>query len=497
MKKTSIKILQAFIATAFIFTSCSKDVLVEIAPEFSLSALTSPSNMEEVEGVLGGSYTQFRSGSYYGSGSGTGWSTMPDMMSDNLMETNESLANYVVMTDWTYASDAGLVAGMWSAPYRVIANANVVIRDVDKFTTATNQKRANRIKGQALAIRAHAHFDLFRYFASSYDRTSTTELAVPYVTTFEVSVSTRPARLNNVDFYAKVFKDLTDAAALLADVDITINGSAVKRPNIDLAGVKAIQARVYLYAGLWAEAAQAATDAIALRPLVGLNQATFSGMYNESNAGEIIWGAQFDAGQGGPGGAVYFSNNNRNTFRPADEIAVMGGASGLIRSNDIRYNAFFATISGPPGNRLVVYKYRGKGALTDGNTNFPVYRTGEMYLIRAEARARNSQEALGMADLNTLRSNRINGYVNQNLTGAALLQAIADERRRELFAEGHRFFDLKRTTRTITRGAGCGNPSITPSGACTLAPTAREWALPIPEDERLANPNVAQNNGYF
>lgn len=495
MKKSFKHILAATAVAAVLATGCSKGDLVDLNPQFSLGAIDNPSSMDQIEEVLSGAYSGFRSGSYYGDGSGSGWSLMPDMMSDNLLETNESLANYKSLSDWIYAEDDGLVQGIWAAPYALISDANIVLRDIDKFTTSANQTRANRLKGQALAIRAHAHFDLFRFFATSYDRNSTTALAVPYVTEFNVSPTVRPARISNKEFYDKVIADLSGAVTLLTNVDVTINPSAIKRPLIDLAGAKAIQARVYLYAGMWAEAIQAATDVIALRPLAP--QANFLGMYNETDAGEIIWNAQFDAGQGGPGGAVYFSQNNRSAYAPAAEIATMDGTSGLLQDNDIRYDAYFRTISGPNGARLVVSKFRGKAALTDGNANFPVFRTGEMYLIRAEARARISpaQETQAMADLNALRTARITGYVPENLTGAALLTAIANERRRELFAEGHRFFDLKRTTKSIVRAGGCGDPAISPA-VCTLLSTAREWALPIPFSERTVNENIQQNPGY-
>ena len=87
----------------------------------------------------------------------------------------------------------------------------------------------------------------------------------------------------------------------------------------------------------------------------------------------------------------------------------------------------------------------------DGVVNFKAFRTGEMYLVRAEASARNGDEATALDDLNTLRAARINGYVPEVLSGAALTDAIAQERRKELICEGHRFFDLKRTTRTVNR----------------------------------------------
>ncbi len=491
MKKIFKNIFAATVLAATFATGCSKSDLIDLNPEFSLGALDNPSSIDQVEEVLSAAYSRFRSGSYYGEG----FSVLPDMMSDNLLETNESLAGSKSMTDWIYAEDDATVEAIWAAPYAVIANANIVLRDIDKFTTADNQTRANRLKGQALAIRAHAHFDLFRYFATTYDRNSTTMLAVPYVTEFQVSPTIRPARLNNKDFYDRVIADLTAAVGLLGNVDATINPSAVKRPNIDLAGAKAIQARVYLYAGMYTEAIAAASDVITARPLSSAS--TFAGIFTEQNAGEIIWNVQYDAGQGGPGTGVYWSQNNRNAYAPAAEIATMAGTSGLIQNNDVRYTAYFATVSIPAGPRLVLGKYRGKAGLTDGNSNFPVYRTGEMYLIRAEARARISpaQETAAMNDLNTLRAARIAGYTPETLTGAALLTAIADERRRELFGEGHRFFDLKRTTRTIARAGGCGNPSISPA-VCTLASTAREWALPIPFDERTVNENIQQNPGY-
>ncbi len=120
----------------------------------------------------------------------------------------------------------------------------------------------------------------------------------------------------------------------------------------------------------------------------------------------------------------------------------------------------------------MVTKYLGKGTARDGAVNFKAFRTAEMYLIRAEANARSGNGAAA-------------------LSGAALLDAIANERRRELFVEGHRWFDLKRTTRTIAR-QGCRPPAT----ACNLAANNFRWTWPIPNNEILANSNVTQNNGY-
>lgn len=485
-----------FIAALFFLNSCSKEELVELTPEYSLNAITNPSSMKQVEEVLLGTYSGFRNANYYGSGSGTGagWSLMPDVLSDNLYEAIETLANSRAMADWIYQPNTGQISTLYAAPYSVIAGANIVLRDVDKFTTSANQLQANRIKGQAYVIRALAHFDLFRYFAVTYDRNSTTDLALFYNKEFTVSTSVKPARVSNKDYYNAIFADLSQAITLLGNVDNPINSTGLTRPFLDLAAAYAVQARVNLYAQQWVAAAASATAAINLRPLPAINRASFAGMYNQTSVGDLIWNVQFESGQSGPTFLVYFATSSRSYFRPAPEIAVLDSSSGLIKAGDIRLSAFFSNV----GGRLAVTKYKGKGTTSDGNANFPAIRTGEMYLIRAEAYAMQggaANETLAMANLNTLRAARIIGYTSEMLTGAALLTAIANERRRELFAEGHRFFDLKRTTRTINRGSACGT-ALSVAGDCMLLPTDREWALPIPETVLNSNENLKQNPNY-
>jgi len=493
LKRTSV----LFLVGALTLQGCKQEDIIELKPEFTLDAGENPSSITQVEQVLEGAYANFRAADYYGSASGTGGGAalMPDVMSDNLYETLQTLANSRAMADWTFQQNTAQVNNIYNAMYKVISVANIVLRDADKFATPTNQKRINRIKGQALTIRALAHFDLFKYFANNYDRNSTTTLALYYNKLFTVSLDAKPTRISNKLYYDELFADMTAAEPLLSDVDMAINpASLLTRPRLSITALHVLRARVSLYAGLWADAVIAANKGIASAPALVSNQITFSGMYNGAAAGESIWNVQFDSGQSGPTFLVFFATNNRSYFRPALEVATVAGTTGLIRNNDIRYSAYFTRIGA--SSSLSLTKYRGKGTVSDGNANFLAMKTGELYLIRAEAYGRNNQDALGMNDLNTLRTARIANYVPEVLTGAALQTAVADERRRELIGEGHRFFDLKRTTRTITRGSTCGNIAISPSGKCTLASTAREWTFPIPEAITNANSNMVQNPGW-
>jgi hypothetical protein len=96
-------------------------------------------------------------------------------------------------------------------------------------------------------------------------------------------------------------------------------------------------------------------------------------------------------------------------------------------------------------------------------------------------------------DLNELRTNR--GVATGSETGTALLNAIILQRRVELLSEGHRWFDIKKTTRTINR-TECGTTGSSTSNVCSIAPASRSWAFPIPFNDLKVNPNLTQNEGY-
>jgi hypothetical protein len=125
---------------------------------------------------------------------------------------------------------------------------------------------------------------------------------------------------------------------------------------------------------------------------------------------------------------------------------------------------------------------------TQSNTdNIPIIRLSEVYLNRAEARARGGQDASAQADLNMIRQRA--GVPDVTATGQALLDAIALERRIELGYEGHRIHDLMRNRMDINRVDVTGDVAFM-SYPCNFC------ILPIPQAETDTNPNMAQNAGY-
>ena len=110
-------------------------------------------------------------------------------------------------------------------------------------------------------------------------------------------------------------------------------------------------------------------------------------------------------------------------------------------------------------------------------------RLAEIYLIRAEARARKATSDIvgSTADLDLVRS-RAGLTPTTAVTSPAMLDAILKERRVELAHEAHRWFDLRRTNRLIS----------------TLAiPETFRALWPIPQRERETSGFIIeQNTGY-
>jgi hypothetical protein len=120
-----------------------------------------------------------------------------------------------------------------------------------------------------------------------------------------------------------------------------------------------------------------------------------------------------------------------------------------------------------------------------------VMRLAELYLIRAEASLLLSAGNKGAAisDLNVLRQRAGLNDLPVTLSAAQVTDAIAQERRVELFAEwGHRWLDLKRT----------GKASAVLSQIAAKQPWAGDYQLlyPIPATEITNNKNITQNPVY-
>src|SRR5436190_20585735 len=100
----TIKGVTIFLLASLLIVSCKK--IIETNPAFSLEGKNLKS-IEDYEFALTGTYASFQSTSYYGAtnAASNAFVCLPDMLSDNLGETGESLGNERVFSRWSYAED--------------------------------------------------------------------------------------------------------------------------------------------------------------------------------------------------------------------------------------------------------------------------------------------------------------------------------------------------------------------------------------------------------
>ena len=476
--KRTLYILSSLLLTGLL--ACNKDL--DRSPEGDLKDLMT---FNDVKSALGGVYLGFKSGNYYNnrsaSGSPSGWSALPELMGDDFVESFESLGNWNIMSEMTYAADNGIAAGIFIQPYEIISRVNNLLTFLPAYETGATEEEAKLIRAQALAIRAHAHFDLMRYFAQDFGRTSTA-LGVPYVTIFnsQKPFENLPSRGTVKDNYDSLFQDLNASLVAFREGGGEVAGNE-SRNYIDSVVVYAMRARINYYASQWQDAIDDASVALALRPLGNAADyvAAFSVAGEAEPPSEVYWAIPSD-GTLTPGGAI--SGNNpgyRITNALSTVLQSQGGA--YVHPDITRFNQ--------PGvgsvNRTLLFKYAGV-------RSFKVFRAGEMMLIRAEAKYRLGNPT-ALDDLNELREAR--DVATGSESGTALLDAILLQRRVELLGEGHRWFDLRRTTKSIVR-AECGTNGGSRAQNCTITPESRSWIFPIPFNEIKVNPNLEQNPGY-
>jgi hypothetical protein len=115
-----------------------------------------------------------------------------------------------------------------------------------------------------------------------------------------------------------------------------------------------------------------------------------------------------------------------------------------------------------------------------------------MFLIEAEALARNNNESGSKTVFTTFMKTRVPTYTTSTSTGDAYITEIMDSRRVELWGEGFRFFDLKRLNLSLNRNGSNHNTAL--AVAMTVPAGDNTWQWLIPQAEINANPLIKQND---
>ncbi len=485
MKNTINKI---FLFAAFLSVGCADDYLDTLPTDAVSEAAvftTTQNAMTALNGIHRSMFIRYDSQGQPGEG---GVMIMREVLGDDVVMTDQANGWFVSTSRWLnhINENSGDVRFAWRFYYKIIGNANMIITNIDEAEGPQVEK--DEIKGQALAYRAWAHFNLVQLFAERYAQGSpNSQFGVPIVTE---PIFEGGARNTVEEVYAQIHADI-DAAILLLDE----SRNAKSHLNINV--VKGIKSRIDLTQGNYQMAAQMAGEAREGFSLMSPDQ-LLEGFNNVDNP-EWIWGSrQIDDQQTFFASFfAYMSLNFSSTNIRGNPKAINSLLYDEIPETDARKGLWDPTGEAydVPGN-FARKPYMNTKFIAQGGASsvgdVPYMRAAEMYLVEAEALARAGQDAAAQDVLFELVSERDPGYSKSANTGAALIEEIMIQRRIELWGEGFRFYDLKRLNLPLDR-TGSNHVATVINSKFTEPAGSNDWQWRIPIDELNANENMVQN----
>lgn len=432
---------------------------------------------------------------------GPQWTFMPDQInmfeaySDNIdysvaltesylktpnLKTESFYADKLLWNDYTNPTN------IWNTYYGAIGFMNTLIQQVDDITGGDESLR-NQMKGEMLTHRAYFFLKLLEYFAP-YDKA---DLGIPvYLNTGKETYGVANPRRPQNEVYATIISDLEAALTLISKTPPKTGFNIWYNVRY----INNILAQVYWYKA--ESAAKEATDyqnakKYALEAVKDVDASIPTTMTTLGNA---MQGTQADYPAYGNNsnsqdavGGIFGSNFGYLGYYPRS-VKVASELFSLYSTTDIRYSAYFTSAGVINDNFWPDGKANG---LRRGQ--FLMFQPEEAFLILAEAHYRLNEINESVAVLNKFKAFR-NAGTATGLTGAALLQEIKNERRKEFF--GHRdmrWLDLKRYGGvTLTRSCLFFKKTYT----LTVPPNDFRYTLPIPLTELSNNPLLTANPGW-
>jgi starch-binding outer membrane protein, SusD/RagB family len=386
--------------------------------------------------------------------------------------------------------------GNWEFAYAAINEINLLLEDLP-IAELTEEVRVET-EGEAKALRALFYFDLARVYGYEPNTApaGANMGAVPIMLNgvlLENDIVRNP-RATQGEVYAQIYADLTDALTKAPD-----GGAPV---YITKTFVNALFAKVALYNQDYVNAELYATQAINLAiPLLSLQAAPAglvpNGTYVNSWRVAVHPESIFEVTFTSAGESIGVNESVQSAFSSRVSILTnkIGGYGAVVpttafynlyTASDVRRSLYQLGLDRAASNTIVIEttKFMGKTG-TLYMDNIPVMRTSELFLIRAEAQARQGgKDAGALSDLNAI-TQRAGLAPYAGLTGQPLIDAIISQRRLELAFEGDRWFDMKRRGTDVIKSTG------------NVLFTDFRILAPIPTREIQSHGNIlVQNLGY-
>ncbi len=447
---------------------------LDITPEGQVKQSELLSSAEGIEDALYGAYACMRKEALYGR--------------ELTIRTTEVLAQYMssygnnqieplLAYEYSNTEVKENFETIWTEMYNNISNVNAII-NCELVRGATSYPYTI-YKGEALGLRAFMHFDLLRLFAEQITQNPEAS-GIPYATEFSLNT---PNFVSAAKAYEYILRDLKEAEQLLANEAAYKDASnfmTERKIHFNLYAVKATLARVYLTMGNKEKALEYALDVIehSGRKLTEKTEVDgdLAGVLSNN---ETIFGIYY----GNFYSVVYPLLQQTVSFSSLDPRSDLEDfyEAPKVTGSDYRATAYFTSPSSDGGkvrlSKLTnVHELRGlpEGLPKDRVLGINLIRLPEMYYIAAECLL-DVDIALATQYFEAVLTNRglqplVDWPAPQNVLE---LDAINDERYRELIGEGQTFFNMKRLNLNI----------LSVDGETEIAASKNIYVVPIPDIE--------------
>ncbi|GBF20180.1 MULTISPECIES: RagB/SusD family nutrient uptake outer membrane protein [Arenibacter] len=497
-------LIKIFISLSVVLSmfSCSDDFLDKPNPN-QLGESSFYQNEKQVTQAIVGVYGQLQNIT------GNQW-LYSEMITDNTTvhfdEGNRGNApNIESFEYWQYNSGTGRMYDLYRDTYNAMGNINLTLAKLEEADIDASAK--SQFEGELRFFRAYYYFLLTQYYG---DVVLITEPLTNPSAAFELERSPISA------VYAQIESDLDIAIASLPIT--TVAGRLTKGAALTLSGKFWLTRKDYAMA-------KTVLDQVVNSNLYDLLP-DYADVFDPNNKNHIesIFEVQFQGGNdlGEQSGFIYnfypkFTNGEVTGFPGISgggwnipTLDIIGDyEDGDLRKSISLSEGYTNMNTGDFVAIPFIEKFRYEHSIQGRpDNNWPIYRYADVLLMLAEA----INEQSGPNDV-------AYGYLNQVRDRADLLPVsglsqdefrtvLLHERRIELAFENHRWFDLRRTLSTTelvahlnAHGASEKANQTTPRGSVGFSAgdyifDTHEILFPIPERERVVNPELGQNEGY-
>jgi tetratricopeptide (TPR) repeat protein len=513
-----LRTILLLVILATTWQACFKDDFLELTNDNELVAENFYTNVSNFNSALTGVYSATKSLDLFGQAFYIQTLLALPHTSDYW---NAQCRNEVTAGDWW-------VYVAWRGWYRVVSRANDVLENAPVFLeeqapTPAEAEEIRLIQGQAYFLRALAYFHLVRLWGESSFAEDSSRLAVPlHLAVPQTRDEMMKPRASVGQVYNQIVADLKAAEDILPEYWPSDQIARATRY-----AAKGYLGKVFLYmedyqnartyfeevinSGFFGLVTFEEYDQIFQGKLEFSQETIFELNYSidmqqniwENGLGSGIALTLAPPGRGWsnctPHGVNIFRFGDDPrlkicTFAPEDSCATVDGAMEPCGASEFNY-------TGHSFRKYVPEDYSVYSTNRNSGINYVLMRLSDIYLMYAEVLNETGNDMMAEGYVNKVRRRAYSldpetpapGVDFLGLTGTELRDSIREERFRELFAEGHRWYDITRWKIVEEEVLKYNDFRVTQG---EIIYHDKDYYYPIPQQEIDNNPNMTPSTGY-